>query len=780
MYRSCFLLLCFLFCFAGFSYAQLSLTQPGVTATMNFDVPGTSACSGTLPWTNNVTIPNCYTNRSVYAYSNGCNNTGAVHVAGSAGETAFGGRASTSTSLIIWGVRVVNNTGQAITALHIKYRAEQWALAESNLTNTVQFGYRVSATPITDVTTGTYTSEPALNMRNFVTGTSCGGGNSNLNGNLPAYSGDIYACIQVNIPDGHEIMLRWYEPNDNCNDHMLCIDDLEVTPVSGLEASVYNPPVCTGDSIRLSARPALQGAAYSWSGPGGFAAQAADTIFAPAVLAHEGVYTATTTIPGCGTLSDTVNVTIAEPITQTITDSICTGDFYVFANDTLMVAGTYTDTLKTSGGCDSVIILHLSLKQKPAAPQVGDTVYYCQFDAATTLLATGDNLRWYAEPDIILPETPVPSTDKPGIVTYYVSQVLNGCESEKTPVVVYVRPAHAAFVVQPEPVCADDTAVVTFTGDAPETALFNWYWDGGVVHSGSGSGPYHVSWSEPGVRHLRMQLDNGGCISKVDTVSILVRELPVAVLNSPASVCRDETIVLSVSGAENAAWHYDVSAVQHSKGQHTVTLSWTSSGDKQVGVSVTDQHGCTSPVTEATVLVHALPDARIARVDPGQVCVYDTALLEAAPGAGYIYTWQPGRSVISGQTQSEILLEAGAHPGPMEVWLTVTDEHNCVDRDTVTVQVVPCCDIYLPNAFTPNGDGKNDLFRIIAKGPQRTLDFRIFNRWGALVYATTKDKEGWDGFHNGRPAEMGSYYYQLLYDCDGSEKLMKGEVTLIR
>src|SRR5688572_12780320 len=92
-------------------HAQLSLTAIGTPATMDFNIGGSSSCSGaTTPWVDNVTIPNCYSNRPSYAYSVGCNNTGALHVAGNGGETALGGRASNSTTLIVWGVRIVNNT----------------------------------------------------------------------------------------------------------------------------------------------------------------------------------------------------------------------------------------------------------------------------------------------------------------------------------------------------------------------------------------------------------------------------------------------------------------------------------------------------------------------------------------------------------------------------------------------------------------------------------------------------------------------------------------------
>ncbi len=776
-------IVCCLFICISMTRAQLSLTQPGVTATMNFDIPGLAHCTNTLTWTDNVTIPNCYTNRSVYAYSTGCSNTGAVHVAGDTAndETAFGGRASNSTPTIIWGIRVANNTGQAITALHIKYRAEQWAWAQSNVTNTITFSYRVSATPITDVTSGTYTAEPALNMSNFVTQGGCSGSGAAINGNDPAHSKDIYTCIQVNIPAGHEIMLRWYEINDGCNDHMMCIDDLEVTPVSGVTASVHNPPVCMGDSIRLSVRPILSGATYSWTGPGGFTATNTDTTLAPAVAAHAGAYIVNTNMPGCGSWSDTVDVVIAPPFTHTIADSICTGDTYIFAGNTLTTGGIYTDTLKSVSGCDSVIILELTVRPRPPAPQATDTIRYCQFDAATPLTAAGQDLLWYtATGEAALPYAPIPVTDTAGTTVYYVSQIMDGCESDRVPVVVVVLPAQAGFIVQPEPICAGDTAQVTFTGNAPVSSIFNWYWDGGIVHAGSGAGPYLVSWQEPGRHYPRMQLDNQGCISKVDTVAVFVRELPTAILEAPEAVCQGVRASLSASGGNEVSWYHDVSAVpeQRNNNGNTATVSWSSSGDKQIGVTVTDQHGCTSPLTFVPVHVYPLPEARIISVQDEAVCADDTAQLEAVQDPEYRYNWEPGYAVIGDHTQPFVMLQARRES--FMVQFTVTDENNCTASDSSWVTVVPCCDIYLPNAFSPNGDGKNDIFRAIAKGPQRHFEFRIFNRWGNVVFATVRDTDGWDGRYNGEPAELGTYFYLLRYDCEGTERIMKGEAILVR
>jgi gliding motility-associated-like protein len=87
-----------------------------------------------------------------------------------------------------------------------------------------------------------------------------------------------------------------------------------------------------------------------------------------------------------------------------------------------------------------------------------------------------------------------------------------------------------------------------------------------------------------------------------------------------------------------------------------------------------------------------------------------------------------------------------------------------------------------PNAFSPNGDGVNDVFQVKMEGPLRKIEFRIYNRYGTLVYFTTKSIAEWDGKINGEPAPAGVYYWML--DAKDSYRNIKvqtnGSITLIR
>ena len=114
----------------------------------------------------------------------------------------------------------------------------------------------------------------------------------------------------------------------------------------------------------------------------------------------------------------------------------------------------------------------------------------------------------------------------------------------------------------------------------------------------------------------------------------------------------------------------------------------------------------------------------------------------------------------------------------------VTDFKGCNIWDTVYVKPGTCCEeVYIPNAFSPNGDGVNDIFRAITSAGIQLFHFDVYNRWGELVWNTNDYTKGWDGSSKGEGASNNStYYYIFAYKCltDGKTYIKKGDVMVIR
>ena len=141
------------------------------------------------------------------------------------------------------------------------------------------------------------------------------------------------------------------------------------------------------------------------------------------------------------------------------------------------------------------------------------------------------------------------------------------------------------------------------------------------------------------------------------------------------------------------------------------------------------------------------------------------------------YTWTPVGSLNDPNS-----------PAPIATPLTTTnyivtgmDSNGCVSRDTVLVIVDYRDNLLIPTGFTPNGDGRNDIFKIVNASFQRLMEFRVFNRWGQEIFSTNDIMAGWDGKWKGVPQDMGAYQYliRVAYP-DGNVETYKGDVSLIK
>ena len=114
--------------------------------------------------------------------------------------------------------------------------------------------------------------------------------------------------------------------------------------------------------------------------------------------------------------------------------------------------------------------------------------------------------------------------------------------------------------------------------------------------------------------------------------------------------------------------------------------------------------------------------------------------------------------------------------------MTLTDANGCVSLDTVliTVTAIFTDGLVMPNAFTPNNDGINDIFRIVPGHEVDLISLQVFHRWGALLFQTTDANAGWDGTFKGDPQPVGNYVYIVRYRAGGEEKMVTGNVVLVR
>lgn len=122
-----------------------------------------------------------------------------------------------------------------------------------------------------------------------------------------------------------------------------------------------------------------------------------------------------------------------------------------------------------------------------------------------------------------------------------------------------------------------------------------------------------------------------------------------------------------------------------------------------------------------------------------------------------------------------ILLVASA---PIKVMAQSVNVH-AMPGDPIVASVRK--ELMIPNAFSPNNDGQNDFFKITNMTDEKLIDFKVFNRWGTILFRTTDSRQGWDGTNKGQQQPVGVYGYVIRIGySDGYVETYKGTVTLIR
>jgi gliding motility-associated-like protein len=116
---------------------------------------------------------------------------------------------------------------------------------------------------------------------------------------------------------------------------------------------------------------------------------------------------------------------------------------------------------------------------------------------------------------------------------------------------------------------------------------------------------------------------------------------------------------------------------------------------------------------------------------------------------------------------------------PGEYWVEVTDAYNCKGIDSINI--LPCSEFYIPDAFTPNNDGKNDTFMPIITGNVTDYRFRVFNQWGQLVFQSSDAGKGWNGTFNVISQPVGVFVWDCRYEFPGTkEEYKRGMAVLVR
>jgi gliding motility-associated-like protein len=285
---------------------------------------------------------------------------------------------------------------------------------------------------------------------------------------------------------------------------------------------------------------------------------------------------------------------------------------------------------------------------------------------------------------------------------------------------------------------------------------------------------------------------SGGCDSIV-TTNLTVNSVLTASVD--ASICQGQTFTLPDGSSVTAAGQYPVTLTSSGGCDSIVTTNLTVSSvlttsvdasicqgqsftlpdgstvtsAGQYPVTLTSSGGCDSIVT-TNLTVNDLPEALV--IAPALICDGDSLVVTANLNAGESILWPDGSTGLVSSLKKKASLRS-----------LISNECGEVSSE-VEISTEDCtpCAVYLPNAFTPNGDGVNDLFApIITCDAVEPFLFRIYNRWNELVFETTNPLDSWDGIYKNTKQPTDAYVYYLRYfnGKTGKEEELKGVVTLL-
>lgn len=590
--------------------------------------------------------------------------------------------------------------------------------------------------------------------------------------------------------------------------------------------------ICPGGSTTLTATGATN---YTWSPGTGLSTTSGSVVMASPTSNQNYVIVGQDPTSGC-TGTTTANVFIGTPLTMSVTPSAATtcvgapglnlvasgatnytwtpasGISSTFGSNVVATPSTSTQytVFGATGTCTGTAIVNITVTPRPTLTITPTNTVICVGQAYTyTASGAGTSGTYTWSPAFTLTNiTGYTNTANPTVTTTYsiVGQTSGGCLTNTAVVTLTVVPVPTHTIslttntnaIVTNTVCGNNQVTLTINNSTPPPGMsYNYTWTPSFGLQTSPSGniasalPTTVA-SQPSVGvcdgdyllTYTCQLSYNeipSCTNKIDTVTVRVINCfpPVASFTTALpndTICTKACVVLlntSCGGTPQFVKWYTYGGNPDTSSQSTHVTCYNTPGDYTIALAVTNPYGYDSIIKTKIIHVVDTPNTDALK----DTCIrYGQSVQLFGVQANY-YTWTPGATLSCTNCASPI-----ANPTITTNYiLTGYNSAKCKYNDTVQVCVVQDCgEMFVPNAFSPNLDGVNDVLYVKGKC-LKNLSFMIFNRWGEKVFETNDQKLGWDGTFNGELMNTGVFVYRLEgTTIDGESFSQKGNITLIR
>lgn len=626
----------------------------------------------------------------------------------------------------------------------------------------------------------TYTCDPFLTYL----------GLNNVSGGTPPY---LYSLDGVNYqPNSHynngvpaglytfwvkdavgSIMLFTVAVNDKCQpnfkvdavvQHARCIANGSIT----VNASMGKPPY----EYSLNGGPYQPGNQFSGLAPGGYTVRVRDSVNLTSsvyveVLNECLTVTANTTNSTCGNNNGEIIIQAVNGIPPYMY-SINTLNFIPTNTFTGLPPGSYTVMARDATGAVGYTTATITAQNGPSVNTVNVTPSDCNAHSGSIELICqgGTPPLLYSIDGVSFLPNPIFSALAPGTYTLQVKDGANCMATVST--VVGVNNTLVVDAGTVLPFCEGTGVPLNATTNATS---FTWMPTLGL------SNPATLNpVASPSISTMYYLTGRTGDCSKTDSVYVQVRQAPVANAGINQTICFGQNASLHGNGGISCTWDPPTYLSNPNAFNPTVIKPVNSVTYK---LTVTDANGCSS-IGNNVVTVTVTPPARLFAGNDTAIAINQPLQLDAKDvnGSGFVqFTWSPTTGLNNPFIQSPTAI-LNTNATYTIIGRTVA---GCEGIDTINIKVFKQPDIIVPNAFSPNKDGRNDLLKSIPVGIKTFKDFTIYDRYGTIVFHSTDPANGWDGMIKNRAYNSGTFVWIARgIDFNNKEVIRKGSVLVIR
>ncbi len=428
--------------------------------------------------------------------------------------------------------------------------------------------------------------------------------------------------------------------------------------------------------------------------------------------------------------------------------------------------GEYTIRLTASNnlGCKQTVTKTTKLYGTPDLRVSPDTIlcYKDPFDLHANSSRSGTYL-WTTQYNINNIHISNPTVHPQKDTTYHLSFTdTHGCIAQDS---VHLKVKHRLQVKAgvDTTICRGDPVNLHATSD--ENYAFSWYNSKNkLIQKGRN---IHSNTSKDETYRVIAEL--GSCRASDQTQVQTIPYPEPKILPTDTTICYGDQIQLTASGGSIYHWHPST----HLKNPNQRNIFVTPDTTTIYTLTVRDTMGCPKPVDQQ-VKIGVIPPIKAFAGRDTIITIGKQFKLHAQ--GGNHYEWSPAQGLSNPFIPNPIVNRKTDITYRLKAMV-----HTCVGYDSIHIRYIKGPEIYVPSAFSPNGDGQNDIFRPIPVGMTKILYFKVYDRWGNLVYQTKDYMKGWGGEYKGQPAPQGAYVWMVkATDFNGKKITKKGSVLLIR